>query len=203
MRQGAEHTDENRAGEAAGAADGRFNHGRMWIGRHSADQNVLVFDPAVSDPTAANLSFYSLSQFRTRTFPRAIAEQKIAEITEKGARDEAAAAYEQRTARKAAHESEQSVAREERTGRHREHAIEAHRRYVTNLGIEYLGVKDTTGQEIRPRRSRCAVCGIGVDNFVGAACMTCNDLLCSCGACNCGTKTRARARPKTLSKGDK
>ena len=203
MRRGAEHTDENRTDTAMGAADARFNRGQMWIGRHSADQDVLVFDPAVSDPAATNLSFYSLSQFRNRTFPRAIAEQKIAEITEQVARDEAQALYEQRTARKAAHESEQSVAREERAGRHREGAIEAHRRYVTNLGIEYLGVRDTTGQEIRPRRSRCAICGIAVDNFVGAACMACNDLLCSCGACNCGTKTRARARAKTLSKGDK
>lgn len=203
MRQGAEHTDENRANVAAGATDGRFNHGQMWIGRHSADQDVLVFDPAVSDAAATNLSFYSLTQFRTRTFPRAVAEQKIAEITEKKARAEAQELYEQRTARKAAHETEQSVAREERTGRHREGAIEAHRRYVTNLGIEYLGVRDTTGQEIRPRRSRCAVCGIAVDNFVGAACMVCNDLLCSCGACNCGTKARARPRAKTLSKGDK
>jgi hypothetical protein len=203
MRQGAEHTDENRTDAASSAADGRFNHGRMWIGRHSADQDVLVFDPALSDPAAANVSFYSLTQFRNRTFPRAVAEQKIAEITEKDAWDEAQTLYEQRTARKAAHESEQSVAREERTGRHREQAIEAHRRYVTNLGIEYLGVRDTAGQEIRPRRSRCAVCGIAVDNFVGSACMACNDLLCSCGACNCGTKTRTRARPKTLSKGDK
>ena len=199
MRQGAEHTDENRAGKAGG-----FNSGKMWIGRHSADQDVLVFDPEVSDPDATNLSFYSLSQFRTRTFPRAIAEQKIAEITEKKARAEAQAQYEQRTARKAAHDSEQSVAREGRTGKHREHAVEAHKRYVTNLGIEYLGVKDTTGQEIRPRRSRCGICGIAVDNFVGAACLACNDLLCSCGACNCGTKTRARPRAKTtLSKGDK
>src|SRR5687768_7975111 len=199
MRQGAEHTDESRARAAGG-----FNSGKMWIGRHSADQDVLVFDPEVSDPHAANLSFYSLSQFRTRSFPRAIAEQKIAEITEKKARAEAQAQYEQRTARKAAHDSEQSVAREGRTGKHREHAVEAHKRYVTNLGIEYLGVKDTTGQEIRPRRSRCAICGIAVDNFVGAACLACNDLLCSCGACNCGTKTRARPRAKTtLSKGDK
>jgi pyruvate/2-oxoglutarate dehydrogenase complex dihydrolipoamide acyltransferase (E2) component len=199
MRQGAEHTDENRAANAGG-----FNSGKMWIGRHSADQDVLVFDPEVSDPNATNLSFYSLSQFRTRSFPRAVAEQKIAEITEKKARAEAQAQYEQRTARKAAHDSEQSVAREGRTGKHREHAVEAHRRYVTNLGIEYLGVKDTTGQEIRPRRSRCGVCGIAVDNFVGAACLACNDLLCSCGACNCGTKTRARPRAKTtLSKGDK
>lgn len=199
MRQGAEHTDENRASAAGG-----FNSGKMWIGRHSADQDVLVFDPEVSDPDATNLSFYSLSQFRTRTFPRAIAEQKIAEITEKKARAEAQAQYEQRSARKAAHDSEQSEAREGRAGRHREHAVEAHRRYVTNLGIEYAGVKDTTGQEIRPRRSRCGICGIAVDNFVGAACLACNDLLCSCGACNCGTKTRARPRAKTtLSKGDK
>ena len=196
--RGAEHTDENRAGKKAGG----FNLGKMWIGRHSADQDVLVFDPEVSDPDATNLSFYSLSQFRTRTFPRAVAEQKIAEITEKKARAEAQAQYEQRTERKAARENEKSVAREERTGRHREHAVEAHRRYVTNLGIEYAGVKDTTGQEIRPRRSRCGVCGIAVDNFVGAACLACNDLLCSCGACNCGTKTRTRARAKTLSKGD-
>ena len=203
MREGAEHSDENRTDTAKGAADGRFNHGKMWIGRHSADQDVLVFDPAVSDAAANNLSFYSLSQFRNRTFPRAIAEQKITEITEKKDREEAKAQYEQRTARKAAHESEQSVAREERAGRHREGAIDAHKRYVTNLGIEYLGVRDVTGQEIRPRRSRCAVCGIAVDNFVGAACMACNDLLCSCGACNCGLKSRARARPKTLSKGDK
>jgi pyruvate/2-oxoglutarate dehydrogenase complex dihydrolipoamide acyltransferase (E2) component len=198
MGQGAEHTDEKRAGKAGG-----FNLGKMWIGRHTADQDVLVFDPEVSDANAANLSFYSLSQFRTRSFPRAVAEQKIAEITEKKARAEAQAQYEQRTARKAAHDSEQSVAREGRTGRHREHAVEAHRRFVTNLGIDYAGVKDTTGQEIRPRRSRCASCGIAVDNFVGAACLACNDLICSCGACNCGTKTRTRARPKTtLSKGD-
>ena len=114
--RGAEHTDENRAGKAGG-----FDLGKMWIGRHSADQDVLVFDPAVSDPGATNLSFYSLSQFRTRTFPRSVAEQKIAEITEKAARAEAQELYEQRTARKAAHESEQSEAREERAGRHREH----------------------------------------------------------------------------------
>jgi hypothetical protein len=201
MRQGAESADET-ANPMKGTADGWFNRGKMWIGRHSADHDVLVFDPAVSDPAANNLSFYSLSQFRTRSFPRAVAEQKIQEITDKSARAEAQARYEQRNSLKAAHESEQSVAKEERTSRHREKALDAHKRYVTNLGIEYQGVRDTTGQEIRPRRSRCTVCGIAVDNFVGAACVACGDLLCSCGACGCGSKTRTRARPKILSKGD-
>ena len=181
-----------------------FSLGLLAVLLFATDTGVAQQEP-LPPATPEELGFSPVHLERaTMLLNQFIAEQKIAEITEKKARAEAQAQYEQRTERKAAHDSEQSVAREGRTGKHREHAVEAHRRYVTNLGIEYLGVKDTTGQEIRPRRSRCGICGIAVDNFVGAACLACNDLLCSCGACNCGTKTRARPRAKTtLSKGDK
>lgn len=194
---------EKSSRTARSSTGGSFDLASMWIGKHSADEDILVFDPEVADAAASNLSFYSLSQFRTRTFPRAIAEQKIQEITDKAARSEAKKRYEQRVALKADHESTQTIAKEARTSRHREHAIEAHRRYLQNLGVEYQGVKDTTGQEIRPRRAKCTVCGIALDNFVGAACAVCSDLLCSCGACGCGNKARPRARPKTAAKGDK
>ncbi|MBA4159299.1 MAG: hypothetical protein H0X65_17765, partial [Gemmatimonadetes bacterium] len=38
-----------------GEQDKGFNGGDLWIGRHSVDGDVLVFDPTETDPTASNL----------------------------------------------------------------------------------------------------------------------------------------------------
>jgi len=175
-----------------GEQDKGFNGGDLWIGRHSVDGDVLVFDPTETDPTASNLSFFSLSQFRRRAFPRGAVEEKIAEITDKRQRSEAKKQYEKWAALKATHEEEQTAARATARTHQRERILEQHQQFLEGRNLPYEGVRDAHTEGKKPaglkrrRRTKCHSCGIALDDFVGAECVVCNGVLCSCGACGCG-----------------
>lgn len=172
---------------AEAEADGWFNGGRTWIGRHSADGDVLVFDPTVCDPAASNLSFFSLTELRQRRFPRAVVEQKIHEVTDAAEHADATERYGQWPALKAAHERERDAARAEVAERQKRGVIELHREFLEERGIAYEGVRETgSGQGAsKRRRTKCHSCGIGLDDFAGSECVACGIVLCSCGACGC------------------
>ena len=181
-------------------ADGRepFGDGQIWFGEHTADGDVLVFDPAESDPHADVLSLYSLAQHRTRSFPRATVIARIRPMTDELARARAEKEYAQRGARRAAHEQAQTEADAERADRQRDGVVAAHARYIEAIGAQYQGVRETAdvpkgGRRGGGRRTKCHVCGIGLDDFAGAVCLTCEGVLCSCGACGCKSRIQSES----------
>jgi hypothetical protein len=177
--------------EAAASGSG-FNGGKFWIGRHTVDQDTLVFDPAESDPGAELVSLYSLTQHRRRTFPRSVVQQRIEQVTDELVWQRAKQEYEERAARRQAHGEAGAAALVERLQHQRDGVIEAHRRYLKRVGIEYAGVTSTPDVQRPRRRTKCHDCGIALDDFASSACATCKGVLCSCGACACGAGERRR-----------
>src|SRR5690606_1291900 len=59
-----------------------FSDGGLWVGRHSGDDDVLVFDPAEGDAQAEVISFYSLAKHRRRSFRRDIIGTRIRPVTD-------------------------------------------------------------------------------------------------------------------------
>jgi hypothetical protein len=176
----------------AGAVDG----GKLWIGQHSADLDILVLDPVECDPNGAVLTLYSLTQHRMRTFPRTVVNQKILPLDDEIAEARARKDYARRSALREEHESTMVEERTKRKEVVRGAILEAHRRYVEGLGLPYQGAVDDAPDRKPGRAVRCHSCGIWLDDFVGASCATCSAGLCSCGACSCGRETRSRAGSK-------
>jgi hypothetical protein len=178
--------------QPAGDANGPFDGGNLWIGKHSADQDILVFDPAESDADGAFLSFYSLTQYRRRTFPRAVVKEKIAPLDDEVGAARAEKDYHRRATLEAEAGARMETADTERAQQQKDSVIAAHRRHLEAHGIEYQGVTDTSTGGRKGRRTKCHACGIALDDFVGTSCGVCLGVLCSCGACGCGSPVRAR-----------
>lgn len=164
----------------------------LWVGRHSSDQDILVLDRATSSFGSSNVSLYSLTQHRMRTFPRAIVVEKIHELDVPAEREKAISEYSARSELKAVYDDELKVAREKQYNRQREAFMGAHERYLTRIGVPLEGVIDTQPDFKPGRRVKCQVCGIALDDFAGLVCVGCDGLLCSCGACACGTRSRRK-----------
>ncbi|HEV2150329.1 MAG TPA: hypothetical protein VGR37_23215 [Longimicrobiaceae bacterium] len=182
-------------GNDAPNKDGWFNGGNLWIGRHSADGDILVFDPEVSDPAAGNVSLFSLTQFRHRVFPRSVVAARIPEVTDPDELARAEQRYREWPALKEEREQERAVERGEVAERQRQGAIDRHRHFMEERGVPYEGVRDTgTGKTAgaRRRRTKCHSCGIALDDFAASECLVCGGVLCSCGACGCGAPVRER-----------
>jgi hypothetical protein len=157
----------------------------LWVGRHTADSDLLVFDPTQADPSADRLSFYSLTQHRVRVFPRAVAEERIREVTDAKGAAQALRTYEDREALRAEHLDELNVERAARDDRQKEAVLRRHTNYLASIGRPYEGVRSTSEDGKVRRRSSCKVCGIALDDFAHTACNACDGVLCSCGACSC------------------
>jgi hypothetical protein len=162
-----------------------FGDGALWFGRHSVDQDVLVFDPAREDPSASNLRFFSLSRFRVRAFPRGIVEELISEITDESLLADARAQYEKRETLEADYRREQEAVKTAALEQRRVELLSRHREYLSAQDLPYEGVQETGVGEMKQRRSKCPACSIPLDNYAGARCLGCNGVLCSCGACSC------------------
>lgn len=162
-----------------------FNDGMLWIGQHASDQDLLVFDPAESDPSADPVAFYSLTQHRQRTFPRSVVRQRIPGLADDISRRRAQHDYENRAALRQQHLDAAAEAQAARMDRQRQNVCDAHRRYVEAIGVEYLGTSPTPATHRPGRRSKCHVCALGLDDFASAVCGVCSGVLCSCGACAC------------------
>jgi hypothetical protein len=161
----------------------------LWFGRHLADGDMLVLDPAAAKSDSDKISFFSLSQFRTRTFPLSVVQRQIQEIVDPEQRARAESRYRSWPNLKA----ERDRAREQRVSegveRQRESILEAHREYLESQNLPYAGVRNSdqpgTGAVANRRRLSCMRCGIALDDFVHARCEACGTILCSCGACGC------------------
>jgi hypothetical protein len=63
-------------------------------------------------------------------------------------------------------------------------ALDKHKQYLDNLGIEYKGVKQADDK--KHRVAHCWRCKGHLDNSTDVECGVCGWILCSCGACGCG-----------------
>lgn len=162
---------------------------QLRIGRHSADGDTLVFDPAQSAPGASNVALFSLTQFRTRAFPQRVVEAQIEEIVDPVQRAKAEELYRTWPTHKAERDRELEQAKEASGERRREHILENHRRFMEGNAVAYQGVQDSatkvTGGSRKRARSACSRCTTPLDDFVGLRCVACGAVLCSCGACAC------------------
>ncbi len=179
-------------GSSSTSGAGDESAAALWVGRHSVDGDLLVLDPAADDPNGAFLSFYSLTQYRRRTFPRAVALEKIQPLDDELGIARAEKEYLRRDVLEAEHGARLESADEERAQRQKEAVIAAHRRHMEANGLDYQGVVDTAVEGKKGRRTRCHACGIALDDFVGTCCGACHGVLCSCGACGCGATVRTR-----------
>lgn len=165
---------------------------RLWVGRHSGDQDILILDRETSSFGSANVTLYSLTQHRTRTFPRSIVVEKIHEVDDPAEREKAVGEYSARSELKAVYDDGLRIAREEQHNRQRDAILVSHKRYLERIGVRAEGVTDRLPDFKGGRRVKCQVCGIPLDDFAGFVCVGCEGLLCSCGACACGTPSRRR-----------
>jgi hypothetical protein len=174
---------------AVGAAE-PFGGGEMWVGECAIDGDVLVFDPSQATSARDLLSFYSMTQLRTRVFPRSLAERQIRELSDEARTTKAKADYARRDELRAVREAELATARAELSGRQREQVIQRHERYLGAHDIPYQGVRDTPADRKPGRRVKCHSCGIALDDFAGSLCNVCSEVLCSCGACACPRRAK-------------
>lgn len=179
-------------GEDGSSPSGLPGGNGLWVGKHTGDDDLLVFDPAEADAEADVLSFYSLAKHRTRSFPRELVGSKINPVTDEVSSARALKDYARREALQAERDGEREADRSAHAEQQREAVIEAHQRYVEALGLEYEGVERTDGNRKSGRRTKCASCAIPLDDFAHAACTACNGVLCSCGACLCGATVKGR-----------
>jgi hypothetical protein len=164
----------------------------MWVGRHSGDDDLLIFDPREEDPGGENISFYSLAKHRRRSFPRSFVESKIVRVTDESSAARALEDYARRSQLEAERDDAREADRSAQAEQLREAAITTHRRWVESQGLPYEGVERTDGNRKAGRRTKCVACGIALDDFAHAFCLSCNSVLCSCGACACGAVGRGR-----------
>lgn len=177
--------------------DGR-DGGKLWLGRHSADGDTLVLDPARPEPLSGNVSLFSLTEFRPRVFPPEVVERQIDEILDSEQRAEALEQYRNwptlKAERDRERESDRAREREEVAARQKERTLEKHRAFVERLELPYEGTRESSAEtktktkssSRNSRRTACYVCGIKLDDFVASRCVACSSVLCSCGACACG-----------------
>lgn len=174
-------------GDGAGSEPGENG---LWVGKHAADGDLLVFDPAESDGAGTVVAFYSLAKHRRRSFPRDLIGKTIKPLKDDKASARALEDYARRGSLRAEREDQREADRSAQAEQQRESVVDAHRRFVEGLGLSYEGVERTDGNRKSGRRTKCPSCGIALDDFAHAACTICGGVLCSCGACVCGTTGR-------------
>jgi len=179
-----------KAGKTGSTTGGgtSFNGGSMWIGEHSADGDLLVFDPAIQSNSAECVAFFSLGQLRTRVFPRAVVDRQITEVTDSVRKAKAKKDYGRRAQLLVVHEAERATERAAVSDRLRDQVIQRHERYLAAHNIAYQGVLPTPPDRKPRKRVKCHACGIALDDFTGSICGVCTDVLCSCGACACASR---------------
>lgn len=162
----------------------------IWVGRHSGDGDLLIFDPSESNGAGSVVAFYSLEKHRRRSFPRTLIGETIQPLADEEESARALEDYARRGSLRAQRNDEREADRSAQAEQQRESVVEAHRRFVEALGLEYAGVERTDGNRKSGRRTKCPSCGIALDDFAHAACTICGGVLCSCGACVCGATGR-------------
>jgi len=164
--------------------------GGLWFGRHADDGDILVLDPERSPTGSMNVTFFSLTQLRSRTFPPAIVQKRIQEISDPEQRAKAEGQYRLAPTLAAERERKRENESVEAAERQKLSIIETHRLYLKDCGMPYKGVQDSSEpipstSTKRRQAASCHRCGIRLDDFVQTRCLGCTSVLCSCGGCAC------------------
>lgn len=159
----------------------------MWIGRHSADQDTLIFDPAAAPPGSRNVTFFSLTHLRTRSFTPAAAQDMIQGITDPKEVSEAKRTYKRWPELKAKQDEAAGVARSEAIEQRRADAIERHQAFLATLPAVSPEAGPKPAKPTKRRRAaNCSVCRRALDTGLNLECAACTQPICTCGACACG-----------------
>jgi hypothetical protein len=164
---------------------------KLWIGRHAADEDILVFDPALDQPASGNVTFFSLTQFRPRSFAPKVAKERIRGITDAKEFSAAKKTYTRWPELKAKQEGVDSRTRTEALELRRSAMLQRHEAYLASLG-ELAEIPLTkAGRPAKRRRIiNCLVCQRVLETGMDLSCERCSQSICTCGACACGASTQ-------------
>ena len=158
----------------------------FWIGRHSVDNDTLVFDPATAKSDSKNVVCFSLTQYRVRAFPPAVAGKLIHGITD--AKEQAAAKkkYEQWPKLKAEQDDAAPAVRAGVVEQRRDEILERHKAFLATLPVpREPKVVPASKLTKRRRATTCVMCGRDLDVGLDMNCEVCQQPVCRCGACSC------------------
>jgi hypothetical protein len=185
----------------------------IWVGEVKGE--ARVYDPAIQLPDCPHLFLWDPASKEMGKFIANLTRQKIKPYNNAEAAAGHIAAYQQWYSRHGAswlegeklyyesrkrREAEQEHEKQERLERARWEAerfaeaeriaklslAERHRERLKRLGKEYHGVRPATRDPLRRRVTHCYSCRERLDNSVDIECVSCNWILCKCGACGCG-----------------
>lgn len=164
---------------------------KFWIGRHADDEDILVFDPALAQPSSGNVTFFSLTQFRTRSFAPKVAKERIRGITDAKEFSAAKRTYTRWPELKAERGNVEDRARTEALELRRSAVLERHEAFLStlpDLGKEAAG---KTGRATKRRRiTNCLACHRVLETGMDLKCDRCSQHICTCGACACGASSQ-------------
>lgn len=164
---------------------------KLWIGRHAADEDILVFDPALDQPPSGNVTFFSLTQFRTRSFAPKVAKERIRGITDAKEFSAAKRTYTRWPELKAKQDGVDSRARTEALELRRSAMLQRHEAYLATLPELAEAAVTKTGRATKRRRiTNCLVCQRILETGMDLTCDRCSQRICTCGACACGASNQ-------------
>lgn len=171
---------------------------KLWIGRHSVDQDLLVRDAALDNPASENPTFFSLSHLRPRTFSPKAVEKFIVEVTDETEFAEAEKRYKNRGKERVKRDKEDAKLADQAAVDQKEAILERHRAYLKKKDLPYEGVQESSlavkGTSAQRRKTICHKCRHALEDRAGSRCLSCTCLVCFCGACGCGAAKKRVAK---------
>ena len=159
---------------------------KMWIGRHSADSDILVFDPALAQPQSGNVMLFSLDHLRPRSFTPAAAETLIDGITDPKEIASAKRAYRKWPERKAERDEAARQARADAVEERRRAISERHSAFLATLPSARGEAVEKARGSAKRRVANCPACNRVLATGMNLQCDACAQRICTCGACSCG-----------------
>lgn len=173
----------------------------IWVGE--IEEQSYIYDPSIQLPDCPHIFLWNPSSKEMEKFIADITRQSIKPLKNERIAAHHIAAYQDwhmlhgiswledekkyYESRKAfevnrKQESIEHVSEAERT---RNLTIERHKNDLKNLGKEYRGVRFKR-TDIKHRITHCYNCKESLNNLMDIECISCNWIICKCGACGCG-----------------
>ena len=178
----------------------------IWLGE--VNGKVLVYDPAIQLPDCLHIFLWDPNSEEMGNYAADLTRKHIKRHVEAGLTSKYTTAYhiwrnihgsawlaeerryyEDRQTRDVALEKERLAREAARAEAERIENLtpaERHKERLERLGKEYLGVRPATKKPLRRRITHCYACKVPLDNSLDIECISCNWILCTCGACGCG-----------------
>lgn len=183
---------------------------KLWVG--DLEERVLVYDKSVQlsecphvflwDPSSGEMQAFIANVVREKIKAqgnRSITEESIEKYKkwfnaeaetwkkeERGYYESRKQDEEEKRQKQLRIERAKAAAQEEVERLARLTPEERHKERLLELGITYLGVRKATPNPARRRVAHCWACKEVLDSSIDIECLSCNWILCGCGACGCG-----------------